>query len=112
MKNLKLIIVLSPVLLLMFLVEINYSQVSRSKGFGIRVGYWDGISATEANLGDVIAATPAGELYFFSRLKGNWFLEASLGGVSKSEVRGLQAKVESSNLTPLLLGARYDLLSA
>ena len=79
MKNIKLIFILTVLVLITFFIEKNFAQVSRSTGLGFRAGFWEGISAGEAGLAEVVAASPVGELYFFSRLKGNWFLEASLG---------------------------------
>jgi len=98
-------------IILLYAVNIQ-AQVSRSTGLGVRGGYWDGISTSEVGYGEVSSASGVGELYFFSRLKNNWFLETSIGGVAKSDVSGPQAKVESATMTPLLFGARYDLLSA
>jgi transglutaminase-like putative cysteine protease/outer membrane protein W len=112
MKNFKIITTSIYTIMFLFLVDSLQAQVSRSTGMGVRAGYWDGISTSEVGIGEVSTASGVGELYFFSRLKDNWFLEASIGGVAKADVSGPQAKVESSTMTPLLFGARYDLLSA
>ena len=111
MRTLK--IAIKIIFTIVFLFGQNYAQVSRSTGIGLRFGYWDGISAgSEVLPAEVVSAPGVAEVYFFSRLKNNWFLEASIGGVANAKVSGLEAKVESSTMTPLLFGARYDLLSA
>jgi len=112
MKNKKSITLQIIILLMILVIENSYTQVSRSKGIGIRAGYWDGISVDDPYHGGVISSTGVGELYFFSRLKNNWFLETSIGGIAKSEIGGPAGGVRSSTMTPLLFGARYDLLSA
>ena len=103
---------MSIIFFIIFFIETSFAQVSKSTGIGVRGGYWEGITADDVDIGGVVSSSAVGELYFFSRLKDNWFLEASIGGVVKSEINGIDARVQSTTMSPLLFGARYDLLSA
>lgn len=93
-----------------FVEILNAQGISRSTGLGLRVGFWQHDNSVKDYPVGTVAASGAGSLYFFSRLKGQWFMEASIGGVGESEI-GLNG-VLSTSLTALTMGARYDLLSS
>ncbi|NOG46422.1 MAG: outer membrane beta-barrel protein [Calditrichaeota bacterium] len=109
----KIITTIIPILLFCCVLNLSAQGVSRSMGVGLRAGFWNHDVPKEAAPGVSVSALFSGSFYFFSRLDGNWFLETSLGGVAKSEVKAsfTGTGVESATLTPLLFGARYDLLS-
>lgn len=91
--------------------EISAQGINRSIGLGLRGTVWKHNSSanSESDFGSVISSDGSGELYFFHRLKEQWFLETSIGGRDKSKIGG--GKVESLAIIPFLFGARYDLLS-
>ena len=88
---------------------LNAQGISRSTGIGLRVGFWQTDLSAKVSPTGTVEASGAGSVYFFHRLKDNWFLETSIGSVGESKV-GI-GTVESSSLVPFLFGARYDLLS-
>lgn len=98
---------------LLFAPAIFAQGVSRSTGIGFRAGVWNADIGVGVTSGASIRSSFSGSIYFFSRLTGNWYLETSVGGVEKSEINAsiLETGVSSSSLMPILLGARYDLLS-
>jgi len=104
---------LCVIMLFIFSQNLSAQGVSRSTGLGVRGGLWQTDVSASVNSGANISALFSGSLYFFSRLSGNWFLETSLGGVAKAEIKTsiTATGVMSATLTPLLFGARYDLLS-
>ncbi len=65
----------------------------------------------------VVASVGSGEggyLYYFTRLKENWYLETMLGGTGNiiySRVGPFGAYTAEISVTPLLFGARRDFLS-
>ena len=95
---------------------------SRSTGIGFRGTLY---KPNHSNGGIIIRAdgpgssatvsTPGGggHLYFFSRLTGNWYLEASIGGMGEAEIIASyedETIVKSSGLVPFLFGLRMDIL--
>lgn len=96
--------------------------VTRSTGIGFRGNYWNishrGNSVNIQEFNNSVTTDVSGvggSIYFFSRVKDNWFLELNFGAVTavKSEVqRLLESDTEVSTITPLLFGFRYDILSA
>jgi outer membrane protein W len=95
--------------------------VPRSSGIGLRASYWNiangptrfSVSGDDARTLYDFSGFGA-SLYFFSRLHNNWFLEFSLGAVTRvhgEENNFLGDKVDVAATIPFLLGLRYDLLS-
>jgi len=84
--------------------------ISRSRGVGFRGGFWRSRDSVVKNdqRGSVVTSGFGGSVYFFSRLRGNIFLETSLGAADKSIIGG--GGVESSVLLPSLFGLRFDML--
>lgn len=118
---------ISATIVLLFFVITGGSLLGqglpRSTGIGIRGGMWvgqGGTSSTGTSLGDLSVAVEtniggSGYIYFFSRLTGNWFLEASFGGIgtaSSIENSLTGNKIEGNAVVPALLGCRFDFLPA
>jgi hypothetical protein len=111
-----------PLLTIFFLLNnINFAQgISRSSGIGVRWSIWK-----PHNIGShvyvgpfpVIATVGSGEggyLYYFTRLKENWYLETMFGGTGNviySRVGPFGTYTAEMSVTPLLFGARNDFLS-
>jgi hypothetical protein len=110
------------ILLLNFVLVLNLSAqgISRSSGIGVRASIWKphnmgsdvniGISAVKTTVG----AGEGGYLYYYTRLKENWYLETMFGGtgvVLFTKLGTLGTYEEKINVTPLLFGARNDFLS-
>lgn len=100
-------------MILLFLIpSLTSAQgVYRSFGIGFRTGIWKYSDAgdTRYQPGTVMQSSGGGMAYFFARLVDRWYLEASIGGVSRNIVS--IGSVENISMTPLLVGARFDLLS-
>lgn len=105
----------------LFFVSSSYGQgIPRSTGLGTRAGFWrpkDPTTGLDVGYHASSAISGAGEgkmLYFFSRLKDNWFLETSFGkdGGTSFVITGSDGSYEGdSHITPILFGCRYDWLS-
>ena len=108
--------------LLGVVVSLSAQGLTRSTGLGLQGGFWKinnqsiGIHVgTSGNNSSVNVEGAGGSLNFFSRLHQNWFIESSLGSVTKVQVvdQGLfDEDVNISVMIPLLIGARYDLLTS
>jgi hypothetical protein len=99
-------------LILIFLIPsfISAQGVYRSYGVGFRTGIWKYRDAGDVKYqAGTVSNSSGGMLYFFARLVDRWYLEGSIGGVTRNVV-SIEG-VENINMTPLLFGARYDLLS-
>ncbi|MEJ2629337.1 MAG: hypothetical protein P8078_12380, partial [bacterium] len=90
-------------------------------GLGFRGGLWisnnpeSGIHVQSTSIVEVSAPSGYGTIYLFSRLKDNWYLETSIGGIAESVTISNNFEGESINSTsiiPFLLGCRYDILSS
>jgi hypothetical protein len=91
----------------------SFSQgVYRSFGIGVRGSIWKyrDSGSEKYNTASVQNSPGGGMLYFFARLVDRWYLEASIGGFTRQVIA--ISGVENVSMTPLLLGARYDLLSS
>ena len=103
-------------------ISVNAQGLTRSTGLGLQGGFWKinnqsmGIHVgTSGNNSSVNVEGAGGSLNFFSRLHQNWFIESSLGSVSKVRVVEQSLFDEDVNVSvmiPFLLGARYDLLTS
>ncbi len=91
------------------LFQMNAQGINRSNGFGVRGTVWKHSSITERTSFGEVSVEGSGELYFFHRLKNQWFLETSIGGVDRTKISG--STVDTRSIVPFLFGARYDLLS-
>ena len=89
--------------------QISAQGINRSNGLGVRGTVWKHSSVTEHTSFGEVRAEGSGELYFFHRLKNQWFLETSIGGVDRTRIYG--GTVDTRSIVPFLFGARYDLLS-
>lgn len=100
----------------------SLNGTTRSTGVGFRGTFFrpdhgNGGILIHAN-GPEAAATvsaPGGgaHLYFFSRMIGNWYLEASIGAMAEAEVTAIsgdETHVKTSGLIPFLFGLRVDIL--
>ncbi len=100
-----------------------FSQgLPRSTGLGIRAGFYkpkDPSSGVYVGpyTSSTVSGTSNGEKYtFFSRVKGNWFLEAGFGTDEEEKVSFTKTGVNGSitgksEIRPFLFGCRYDWLS-
>ena len=103
-------------------LSLNGQGLTRSTGLGLQGGFWKinnqsmGIHVgTSGDNSSVNVEGAGGSLNFFSRLHQNWFIESSLGSVTKVQVveQGLfDEDVNVSVMIPFLLGLRYDLLTS
>lgn len=107
-----------------FLSTLNHDlwAVSRSHGLGFRGSFWNVTKRPTQ-----IQVSPMGEqakidisgvggnIFFFSRLYQNWFLEFNFGTISAIEGETKQLAKESdikvSSVIPILFGVRYHVLS-
>ena len=97
-------------LMMLLLVTDHYVLgIVRSKGIGVRGGGWSLKEPPEYSTSGVSTSGMSGHIFFFSRYQKNWFLEASIGGVSSTMVSGI---VESETVTPFLFGPFYNLFSS
>ena len=88
-----------------------FSQgVYRSFGVGFRTGIWkySDSGSDRYQPGTVTTDIGGGMVYFFARLVDRWYLEASIGGVKRNVINYIG--IENVTMTPLLFGARFDLL--
>ncbi|HEX9934701.1 MAG TPA: transglutaminase domain-containing protein [bacterium] len=97
--------------------------ITRSTGLGLRGSFWKvqnrptGINVrSQGSSTSVDLEGVGGCLTFFSRLHGNWFMESSLGVMSRLHVRtagfGMdQDDVNISSVIPFLVGTRFDFLT-
>ncbi|MBN2201739.1 transglutaminase domain-containing protein [bacterium] len=99
-----------------------YGQgITRTTGLGLRGSFWKtgdhamGVRVSGLDQGTSVDVEGAGgDIVFFSRLADRWFLEGSLGVVSRVSVRSSawsDDDVDVSAVIPILLGGRFDLLS-
>jgi len=101
--------------------KISAQGMSRSKGLGFRVGFWNitnhptRVSTSGyGSTGSVDVGGAGAWIYFFSRFHQSWFLEFSLGtfgGVHQEHAGYLVKNLEATAIMPFLLGFRYDILS-
>ncbi len=95
--------------------------IARNTGLGLRGSFWKigdramGVRVSGLELGTSVDVEGAGgDIVFFSRLADRWFLESSVGTVSRVSVRSSAFSgddVDVSAVIPILLGVRFDLLS-
>jgi len=99
------------ILLFLFPSALSAQGVYRPFGIGFRTGIWKYSDAGDSRYepGTVSQSSGGGMLYFFARLVDRWYLEGSIGGTSRNVIT--IGTVENISMTPVLLGARYDLLS-
>jgi len=93
--------------------------LSRSRGLGFRGGLWKanqgggGFSTTDG-LNEVLIddVGGGGDMHFFSRLSGQWFLEMAIGGVGMSAMvsESTREVLESESMALFSMGGRYDFL--
>ena len=106
----KLVLLICLVLLFLIPSSISAQGLYRPFGIGFRTGIWKYRDAGDLRYqAGTVSNSSGGMVYFFARLVDRWYLEASIGGVSRNVVS--IGGVENINMTPLLFGARYDLLS-
>lgn len=101
------------IIVLLFVISPVYSQgVYRSFGVGFRTSIWkySDSGSDRYQPGTVTTDIGGGMVYFFARLVDRWYLEASIGGVQRNVINYIG--VENVTMTPLLFGARFDLLSS
>ncbi len=106
------IIVVAVMAVALISADLSAQGIVHSKGIGLRLGIWKYSNSPyiETSPGQVVVTPVSASFYFYSRLSGNWFMEAGLGSVGEVEVN--IGKVETVALVPLNFGVRYDLLSA
>ncbi len=106
----KLGFIICLILLFLFPSSTSAQGVYRSYGIGFRTGIWKYRDAGNVRyeLGTV-SSSSGGMVYFFARLVDRWYLEGSIGGVSRNIVS--IGSFEDISMIPLLIGARFDLLS-
>jgi len=107
--------------ILFSLSNIFYAQgISRSSGIGVRMSFWRPHNiGTNVNVGYSAVRTTVGNgeggyLYYFTRLKENWYLETMFGGTGTVEftnIGSLGTYTSKMSVIPLLFGARNDFLS-
>ena len=94
--------------------------ISRSSGFGIRASFWKPQQVTsQVNVGISAVTTSVGSgeggyLYYYTRLKENWYLETMFGAtgtVVLTKIGSLGIYNSEMSVVPLLFGARNDFLS-
>jgi outer membrane protein W len=95
--------------------------ITRSTGLGLRGSFWRTNSrstglrlSTQGSATDIEIEGFGGSLTFFSRLYHNWFMETSLGSMSRIHILGSgssKSSVDISAVIPITLGARYDFLT-
>jgi outer membrane protein W len=95
--------------------------ITRATGLGLRGSFWrtNGRSTgiridSQGSSTDIEIEGLGGNLFFFSRLHHNWFLETSLGSMSRIHILGRGSSggsVDISAVIPITLGARYDFLT-
>jgi hypothetical protein len=106
----KLVYLICLVLLFLIPFSISAQGLYRPFGIGFRTGIWKYRDAGDLRYqAGTVSNSSGGMVYFFARLVDRWYLEASIGGVSRTVVS--IGGVENISMTPLLFGARYDLLS-
>lgn len=115
------ILVIITILTITF-VNQNLWAVSRTHGLGFRASFWN-----VTNRPTRIQVSPLGEqakidisgaggnIFFFSRLYQNWFLEFNFGAISalEGETNDLakESDIKVSSVIPILFGVRYQVLS-
>ena len=94
--------------------------ISRSSGIGVRASFWKPHNlASQENVGTFPIKTSVGSgeggyLYYYTRLKESWYLEmlfGTTGSIVFSKIGTLGTYSAEMSVTPLLFGARNDLLS-
>jgi len=93
----------------LFVTDHYVLGIVRSKGIGVRGGGWSLKEPPEYSLSGISTSGMSGHIFFFSRYQKNWFLEASIGGVSSTRISGI---VESETVTPFLFGPFYNVFSS
>ncbi len=96
--------------------------ITRTTGLGLRGSFWkigDRAMGVRVNALDggssVLVEGAGGDIVFFSRLADRWFLESSVGTVSRVSVQSSAFSgedVDVSAVIPILLGCRFDILSS
>lgn len=96
--------------------------ISRTTGLGLRGSFWKigdramGVRVSPLDQGtSVLVEGAGGDIVFFSRLADRWFLESSVGTVSRVSVQSSDWSgddVDVSAVIPVLLGCRFDILSS
>jgi len=107
--------------ILFSLSNIFYAQgISRSSGIGVRMSFWKPHNiGTDVNVGysgvrTTVGNGEGGYLYYFTRLKENWYLETMFGGTGTvlfTNIGSLGTYTSEMSVVPLLFGARNDFLS-
>ena len=115
-------------ILIIFVIHLLFANIpahaggmSRSKGLGLRVAFWNvtnrqtRIQASDYGSKASIDLGGAGtSLYFFSRMYQNWFLElnfGAIGGVHSEHSNYVVETTEATAVLSTLFGTRYDILS-
>ncbi|MFC2088564.1 hypothetical protein ACFLSX_03105 [Calditrichota bacterium] len=118
MKKTKTLVFL--ILNLILVLNLSAQGISRSSGIGIRASIWRPHNiGSEVNVGISAVTTTVGSgeggyLYYYTRLKENWYLETmfgSTGNVIFTKIGTLGTFSTEMSVTPLLFGARNDFLS-
>lgn len=118
------LIVISIFWFILFQITMGFSQdLGRSRGIGLRGGFWNAKNKSSKYSSD--RSSPfvsldwdaSGSITFFTRLKGNLFLETNISGLGQFTVDadlndGNSGESTIGAIIPLLLGCRYDLLPA
>jgi hypothetical protein len=106
-----------------FLLTLNIAMaqgISRSSGFGIRASIWKphnlggNINVGAFPVTVTVGSGEGGYLYYYTRLKENWYLETLFGGTGNvvfTKIGSLGTYSLESSVVPLLFGARNDFLS-
>lgn len=120
MKNQKYLAIAIFAIILFAISTISAQGISRSSGLGIRASIWKPHNiGGDVNVGAFPITTSVGSgeggyLYYYTRLKENWYLEIMFGGtgtINFSKVGALGTYSSQQSITPLLFGLRNDFLS-
>lgn len=116
------LIVISVFWFILFQITMGFSQdLGRSRGIGLRGGFWNAKNKSSKYSSDrsspfvSLDLDASGSITFFTRLKGNLFLETNISGLGQFTVDadlndGNSGESTIGAIIPLLLGCRYDLL--
>jgi len=120
MKNQK-IRNIAIVAIILFSMNTVFAQgISRSSGIGIRASIRKPHNiGSEVNVGafpitTTVGSGEGGYVYYYTRLKENWYLETMFGGtgtINITKVGTLGTYSAQQSITPLLFGLRNDFLS-
>ena len=83
----KLVLLICLILLFLMPFSISAQGLYRPFGIGFRTGIWKYRDAGDRRYqAGTVSNSSGGMLYFFARLVDRWYLEASIGGVSRNVV--------------------------